>query len=184
MLSMKLSKSLSIKRSLAAFAALTTLWAPAALAESPRSPESAEAPPMLRAPDAAPADVPTETPTAPAGLRIFVDPVTGELTPYPTPQQAGELAQAFAAARLQPTTGTGDPGEGLVRFELSGGGTGVRLDDRFVTSTVIHLGPDGQLHVGCTHDPDAALEAHGNEAHGDGTQPTGAVRSAVKSAVK
>jgi len=117
---------------------------------------------MLRAPEPSPVSVPTSVPTSvpAAGLRIFVDPVTGELTPWPTPQQAGELAEALAGFRFEPPLEPGGHSEGLTRFELLRGGTGIRLDGRFLTAIMVHLGPDGEAHFGCSHDPEAPTDAN------------------------
>lgn len=115
-------------------------------------------PPLLKAPAARDAG-----PQPFAGLRVFVDPVTGELVANPTRAQIRELTRTLAKHRFEQGI---DPGanwspEGLARFELPAGGTGVNLGGRFLTSTVVHRGPDGELHFECTHDPHEVQEQPG-----------------------
>lgn len=126
--------------------------------------EPVEVPQALRAP--------TEgSPGSAAGLRVFIDPLTGEFTTQPTAQQAGELAAAIAAFRLEQRQDPNWNREGLRRFELSGGGTGVFLDGRFLTSTVVRRGPDGTFHVGCTRDPQTDPHTHPDNPAAHGAAP-------------
>ena len=113
-------------------------------------------PPLLRAPAAR-----AVTPEPVAGLRVFLDPVTGEMVANPTRAQIRELTRALAEHRFQQGMdyGANWSSEGLARFELPAGGTGVHLGGRFLTSAVVHVGPDGELHFECTHDPDE-VESH------------------------
>jgi len=134
--------------------------APAAWAGGP-----AQVPPMLRAPESRMTSPPA------AGLRVFIDPLTGELTARPTPQQAGELSQAIAAFRLEQRQDQGWDREGPRRFELSGGGTGVFLNGRLMTSTVVSRGPDGQFHFGCTRDPLTDPHTHPDNPAAHGAAP-------------
>lgn len=113
--------------------------------------ERAEAiPPLLRSPDAG-----AGTPELLSGLRAYIDPLTGQLTTHPTPAQVRELTRTLAEHRFEQGMDfdAGWDTEGLYRFPLRDGGTGVHLDGRFLTSTVVHVGPDGALHFDCTHDP-------------------------------
>lgn len=121
--------------------------------------QSAEGiPPLLRSPDAG-----AETPALPSGLRAYVDPLTGELTTHPTPAQVRELTRTLAEHRFEQGMdfGAGWDTEGVYRFPLRAGGTGVSLGARFLTSTVVHVGPDGALHFECTHDPGEVQEQPG-----------------------
>lgn len=136
-------------------------------AEPPTTPATAGAtdeagpetiPPLLKAPAARNAGLQPF-----AGLRVFLDPVTGELVANPTRAQIRELTRTLAKHRFEQGI---DPGanwnpEGLARFELPVGGTGVNLGGRFLTSTVVHVGPDGELHFECTHDPHEVQEQPG-----------------------
>lgn len=128
-------------------------------AEPPTAPATAGAtdeagpetiPPLLKAPAARNAGLQPF-----AGLRVFLDPVTGELVAHPTRAQIRELTRTLAEHRFEQGMdfGAGWDTEGLYRFPLRDGGTGVHLDGRFLTSTVVHVGPDGELHFECTHDP-------------------------------
>lgn len=126
------------------------LCAPAgsARAEEPAAPSGDSIPPLLRA-------APSETEAGgEAGLRIYVNPLTGRFTSRPGPLQVLRLSQAIEESRPERR---GD----FRRFELPQGGTGIYVGDRFMTSTVAHTGPDGELHLHCSHGPD---EPHSAEA--------------------
>lgn len=129
---------------------------PAMAGESPAD----EIPPMLRAPGSEPA-----TPAAPAaGLRIYIDPVTGEITSRPAPEQVRDLSHRIEAFRFEQSIEEGvEPGVGnLTRFDLRGGGTGVYVGGRFLTSTMVQVAPDGSLRITCTPHPEEILDADPN----------------------
>jgi hypothetical protein len=136
------------------------LGAHAVRAEEPTAapPPAADGiPPLLRAPRADGGSIGAGA--AGAGLRAYLDPVTGRLTAHPSRAQVRALTRALAEHRLEQGLeyGTGWDTEGLYRFVLRDGGTGVALDGRFLTSTIVHLEPDGELHYECSHDPHEAL---------------------------
>jgi len=85
-----------------------------------------------------------------AGMRIYVDPLTGELTSRPTPEQAQQLSAAIGALFTRPVD---EP----VVFQLSTGGTGVRVGNRFESVTVVRVRPDGTFDFECA-DPEHAPE--------------------------
>lgn len=92
------------------------------------------------------------------GLRIYVDPETGELTATPSPAQAEALSKRLSE-RLSRST------EGVVPFKLGRGGRGVYLGDRFDHALVVHRHEDGSLSYGCR-------DHHGNvEAESVHPQP-------------
>jgi hypothetical protein len=131
-------------------------------------------PPLLRAPRADRGSIGVGA--AGAGLRAYLDPVTGRLVAHPSQAQVRALTRALAEHRLEQGVeyGTGWDTEGLYRFVLRDGGSGVALDGRFLTSTVVHVGPDGELQYECSHDPDEALaDASASPETPSGT-PTGA----------
>ncbi len=84
-----------------------------------------------------------QPPLAAAGVRVFVDPATGEIT-EPTPEQTRELMRAEATERA--TRRLAPP---LSIFVLQRGGIGVRLDDRFLHAFSVRRGLDGKLVVDC-----------------------------------
>ena len=111
---------------------------------------------------------------APAGLRVFVDPVDGHVLPHPRPEQRHLLQQAVEESfQLRPHRG--EP----YTFVLSNGGTGAWVGDRFMTSTVAHVGPDGTLHTRCQHGPgEHPGQVPGNGERAEGPQPSAPTTSA------
>lgn len=88
-------------------------------------------------PSAAPSSTesPSTEPALPAlGSTIFVDPVTGELTNQPTPQQEAQMVDAM---RRQHKKALGRDGFEPTPFALPGGGEGVFLDDLVVSAIVL-----------------------------------------------
>lgn len=77
----------------------------------------------------------SSTPATP-GMRVYVDPETGQPT-APPPDAAVEAAP-LAQQRS---------GEGLVEEPLPGGGVKVDLQGRFRTPLVVKVAPDGSAHV-------------------------------------
>lgn len=98
-----------------------------------------------------------ETP-APAGVRVYVDPATGRILSAPTLEQIRRLDRAVleqrAAEQALQERSTPVP---LVPFPLAGGGEGVRLDDRFLSSTVVRRDASGQLELRCFDQVGAAV---------------------------
>ncbi len=98
---------------------------------------------------------------APAGLRAFIDPETGELTSTPTRQQVEELSRAI---RQQSPNDPDGPlsrsSEGLETFELATGGRGVNLKRRFQSALVITLSSDGDFELVCRDHGAAADHEH------------------------
>lgn len=155
---------------LSLWVAAPLVWAPLVWAE-----EAPEIPRTLQPPDEnlsspTPSATPAPTPSS-AGLRVFIDPVTGEFIAKPSPRQAGELSAAIAEFRLQQQQDPDRGLEGLRRFELSGGGTGVFLDGRFLTSTVVRRGADGSFHFECTRDPQTDPHTHPENPAAHGAAP-------------
>lgn len=99
----------------------------------------------------------------PAGLRVFLDPVSGRVVPHPRPERRYLLQQAVEES-LQLRPHRGEP----YTFVLPGGGTGAWVGDRFMTSTVAHVGPDGTLHLRCQH---GAGEHPGKGERAEAPQP-------------
>lgn len=83
-------------------------------------------------------------PAPTAGLRIYVDPETGELTSRPTREQARRLSAAIGAFLTRPID---EP----VVFQLPFGGTGVYVGNRFESVSVVRVRPDGSFDFECVH---------------------------------
>lgn len=116
------------------------------------APAAYGAPPeLLRAPtaDAAPSGTP-----ATVGLRVFLDPVTGEVVSRPSGEQVRRLQQSIEELEVF------EPVPDLHPFYLYPGGTGIYVGDRFMTSTVVRRSPDGSLVIDCTTDPDHEHHPH------------------------
>jgi hypothetical protein len=85
-----------------------------------------------------------------SGLRVYVDPLSGELISHPTAEQRQALSTRVAGAfRLGPEVD-------VVTFPLRGGGTGVFLDGLLWSSTRVHRHADGSLEVFCVKEPAGA----------------------------
>lgn len=87
-----------------------------------------------------------------AGLRVYIDPETGELTGTPSPARVEALSKRLESPLSRST-------EGLEPFELPRGGRGVFLDRRFQSALVVRLGADGvqefsAQEFSCLNDPD------------------------------
>jgi hypothetical protein len=76
-------------------------------------------------------------PAAAPGMRVYIDPKTGE----PTTPPPGAAVEAAPAVQQR-------SGEGLVEETLPGGGVKVDLQGRFKTPLVVTVGPDGRARVG------------------------------------
>lgn len=104
---------------------------------------------------AAPADPtasakPLSTPPL-ADVRAYRDPVTGEITTLPRPEQFDQLDAATAEAMSRST-------EGLEVFPLRSGGVGVHLKGRFRNALIAHRHPDGTFSASCVDHPEHAQE--------------------------
>ena len=80
-----------------------------------------------------------------AELKVYIDPQTGEVTSQPTARQQQELEELI---RLDARRLYSPP---LPTFELTGGGIGVRLDQRFFSALTITPSDDG-WHYECEQD--------------------------------
>ena len=119
--------------------ALALLAAPALIAETPPEETAVEAP-------------------APAGLRAYIDPETGDLTSTPSAEQVEALSRTVSK-RLEQSLSRSD--EGLEPFALPLGGRGVFLEGRFQSTLVVRVAPDGGFELFCVDDPEhAALDPH------------------------
>ncbi len=92
---------------------------------------------VAAADDAAPAAAAV---TGSSGLRVHIDPSTGELLDEPPP---GSETDVGSSVQL--------PGPELVEepSPVAGGGTMIRLDDRFRADFRAEVGPDGKLVTDC-----------------------------------
>ncbi len=86
------------------------------------------------------------------GLRAFIDPVTGELTSNPSPDQVGRLLEASSALFSRST-------EGLRPFPLPGGGRGVFLQGRFHSATGLRVTKDGSWEMTCVSPSGSSSDA-------------------------
>jgi hypothetical protein len=89
-----------------------------------------------------------------AGMRAFIDPVTGRLT-RPTVDDAHPV-EAQALVRPAPED---DPTRGLSEVPLAGGGAMVRLDERFQEYELAKVGSDGKVTRDCVHGTDGLAKA-------------------------
>jgi len=87
--------------------------------------------------DAAPAAAAV---TGGSGLRVHIDPLTGELLAEPPPGSQTDVAASLKSI-----------GPKLVEepSPVAGGGTMIRLDDRFRADFRAEVGPDGKLVTDC-----------------------------------
>lgn len=128
---------------------VATLWIPSTVTAQDNAP-----PELLRAPAA---DRPADPIDAP-GWRVFLDPVTGEITSRPSAEQLRRFQESLDEREA---LGIGEPvTEELHPFVLHSGGTGVYVGDRFMTSTVVRRAPDGSLVIDCATDPEHVLHQH------------------------
>lgn len=107
--------------------ALLALVSPALVAESPRDEPASETP-------------------APAGLRAYVDPATGELTSTPSREQVEALNKSLAQTLSRSTVG-------LEPFDLPRGGRGVYLERRFQSALMVKLDANGEAAPVCVDGP-------------------------------
>lgn len=95
--------------------------------------------------------------TAEAGLRVYVDPQSGELVSQPvTPEQRRQAANADAAFNQD----TSD----LVPVKMPDGSTMVDLQGRFQQATVATVQADGNIRTYCDDADHLALGTHVHDA--------------------
>jgi hypothetical protein len=90
-----------------------------------------------------------EAQPAAAGLTVFIDPQTGELTDQPTAEQTAALAEKIRRSWSKTP-------EDLKTFELNHGGHGIFLGGSLQKATVVRIRPDGSFEIRCTDHPDEA----------------------------
>jgi len=110
--------------------------------------------PERSAPEAAPAEV------GASGMRIAVDPKTGEVVSNPA-RESRVLSEALAHALNRST-------EGLKVVSLPAGGRGVHLKGRFLHVMTVKVKANGSLEFGCVDNAAKVEEIlHGNVAGPD-----------------
>jgi hypothetical protein len=101
----------------------------------------------------------SDTSSAPApGVRVFVDPRTGQITASPSPEQLQRLAVHARAATLSRSV------QGLRAFELQRGGRGLNLQGRFQTALRVERAADGSFRTTCA-DGETIADANANHHH-------------------
>ena len=89
------------------------------------------------------------------GLRVFIDPKTGEIR-EPTPEEEQALTPQAAPPRRGPL-GLVPEAAPLQEISGPGGAVGVVLDESFMVNTIVRKNPDGSLSFECiTGDKNAA----------------------------
>ena len=83
------------------------------------------------------------------GLRVVIDPETGEIITRPPRHRAEPISAPLANALSRST-------EGLRVFDLPNGGKGVHLKGRFQHVLVVRAKPDGSFETVCTNHPHEA----------------------------
>ena len=93
------------------------------------------------------------------GMKVVVDPETGEVITNPPGQETEALSAPLANALNRST-------EGLQVFDLANGGKGMHLGGRFQHVLVVRVKADGSLETVCVnHSPEAEkLLKHRSEA--------------------
>lgn len=132
---------------------LVTCFASSAIAQSAAEtvPESE---PVNRQPTARANPGVELLPAPPPGLRVYVDPATGQLTSQPTREQRQALDRLIRAQRQSQVRAP------LRQFALDRGGVGVKLDDRFYSLLEVESDGVGAWKLRCeaqgddpTHQP-------------------------------
>jgi hypothetical protein len=77
------------------------------------------------------------------GMKVFLDPETGEMTSTPSAEQRRALSAALTRALSRST-------EGLQVFDLPNGGKGVFLKGRFQHALTVRAKPDQSIETACT----------------------------------
>ena len=108
------------------------------------------------APDGGPAgdEVPVRQGPIAAGLEVVIDPTTGEIVNNPSGLEIERTAEGI-------TIGARRSSRDLERFELEGGGWGIRLDGWADRSLGVELSANGEMRLRCTHDHQHADEEPG-----------------------
>jgi len=97
---------------------------------------------------------------AEGGMRVIVDPETGEIVAEQPRQETDALSAPLANALNRST-------EGLQVFELANGGRGMHLEGRFQHALVARVKTDGSLEIVCVnhaHEAEALLKRRSAEA--------------------
>ncbi len=130
--------TLSRRRTAAWLAGLTLAAALPAIAEDAAEKTAVDQPPAA---------------AAPAGLRAFIDPETGELTSTPSRRQIEELSRLIEQQTLSSVEGPlSRSSAGLETFELATGGRGVHLKGRFQHALAVRVVEVGELELVCRDD--------------------------------
>lgn len=117
-------------------------------------PTVAQTPPDDTGPDSTGSEIAEPAAVPSAGVWGFLDPITGEITSSPSPEQIEALLRLSRSRR----SALSRSGAGLRVFPLDGGGIGIDLEERFQSATVIRLAPDGTQTLDCVTD-EAQVEA-------------------------
>jgi hypothetical protein len=142
---------------------LFAVWWIAALAVSvAASPQNEREEPEQHASEAASTEVAADpSVTATAGMKVYIDRETGEITSTPPREQTKALSAPLAIALSRST-------EGLVVFDLPNGGKGVYLKGRFQHALTVRVKPNGSLETVCMNHLHKAEDLfHGEPVGGD-----------------
>ena len=104
------------------------------------------------------APLPPQSSVASAGMRVSIDPDTGELR-EPT-------ASEQASLQAPETDSLSRSSAGLISEELGDGTVRVNLQGRFQSVARVKVGPDGKLHTECAPGEHASGEGHVHEVQG------------------
>lgn len=149
----------------------TAVWL-AGLALAVASPLAAQTP--TPSDEASPVATDDTSEVAPsAGLRVFVDPDTGEIISTPTREQIDQLERLIAEKALANTESVlSRSSDGLQTFELASGGRGVHLEGRFQSALVVRMTDQGELEMVCRNDDSHPHEHAPTDATVIDTAPT------------
>lgn len=117
--------------------------------------------PVEAAPDTAPV-----AGTSRPGLRVYLDPETGEITDRPTAAQVEKLSRALELSLLRTA-------EDLEPFDLSGGGQGLFLAGRFRSAAIARRRADGGFDVSCVETVEEAEHLLATPVPADGPPADG-----------
>lgn len=113
---------------------------------------------------------PTTANGAEAGMRVYVDPQTGELVSSPVTAEQRQQASAADAAFNQDNTD-------LVPVRMPDGSIMVDLQGRFQQATVATVQPDGSIRTYCNDADHVAQGVHNHDAIGTAPQTSPATSS-------
>jgi hypothetical protein len=92
-------------------------------------------------------------PTTIAGVRIFVDPETGQMRP-PSDAEAAQLAVAMKRMFSQPLNHVAN----VAPVEHADGTVSLVLDPSYLSQSVLRIDENGEVHTDCVGDLHTALE--------------------------